>query len=81
MGMMLWTVEFGSGKWVTKYYRLQGTHLITETLFPLDQEQTKENIFSSNRVVEVWNALPIPIKEAPTLNKFKFLLDEHRASQ
>ena len=27
-------------------YRLQGTHLITETLFPLDQKQTKEIIFS-----------------------------------
>ena len=50
-------------------------------LVPTRSKTDQRNYFFSNRVVEVWNALPIPIKEAPTLNKFKLLLDEHRGNQ
>ena len=73
---MLWTVEFGNE--VLQITRNTSYH---RNLVPTRSKTDQRNYFFSNRVVEVWNALPIPIKEAPTLNKFKLLLDEHRGNQ
>ena len=47
---------------------------------PRSRTELRRNYFT-NRVASIWNALPVEVKSAPTVNSFKARYDAHKKMQ
>ena len=62
-------------------------HLSTKTrenLYKLDTHRTKYDLrkyFFTNRIVNVWNSLPVTVAMSETVNQFKNRLDKYWSNQ